>query len=262
MNNTPHVVWITGASTGIGEALAYEYARRGARLVLSARNRTALEKVAAACAPAETLVLPLDLAQPADFQAAVRQVKAHFGRLDVLINNGGISQRSLALETGLEVDRRLMEVNYFGTVALTKAVLPLLLEQGAGQVAVVSSLVGKFGTPYRSAYAASKHALHGFFDSLRAELTDTGVGVTLICPGFVRTGVSVNALTGDGTPLGTMDEATAKGIAPAQLAKQGAQAIAQRRHEVYIGGRETWGILLKRLAPDLFTRFLSRAKVR
>lgn len=230
--------------------------------MLSARNRAALEKVAAACAPAETLVLPLDLAQPLDFPAAVGQVLAQFGRLDILINNGGISQRSLALETGLDVDRRLMEVNYFGTMALTKTVLPHLLRQGAGRVAVVSSLVGKFGTPYRSAYAASKHALHGFFDSLRAELTVTGVGITIICPGFIRTGVSINALTGDGTPLGTMDEATAKGLAPADFARQAAHAIAQGRNEVYIGGRETWGVLLKRLAPGLFTRFLSRAKVR
>jgi dehydrogenase/reductase SDR family protein 7B len=262
MNKPPQVVWITGASAGIGEALAYEYARRGSRLVLSARNQAALEKVAAACAPTETLVLPLDLAQPTSFPAAVGQVWAHFGRLDILLNNGGISQRSLALETGLEVDRRLMDVNYFGTVALTKAVLPHLLRQGAGQIVVVSSLVGKFGTPYRSAYAASKHALHGFFDSLRAELAGTGLGVTILCPGFIRTGVSVNALTGDGTPLGTMDEATAKGLAPADFARQAAHAIAQRHNEVYIGGRETWGVLLKRLAPGLFTRFLSRAKVR
>ncbi|QJX46394.1 SDR family oxidoreductase [Hymenobacter taeanensis] len=262
MHSTPQVVWITGASAGIGEALAHEYARQGARLILSARNQEALEKVAAACAPAETLVVPLDLAQPASFAGAIQEVFAHYGRLDVLLNNGGISQRSLVLETSLSVDRQLMEVNYFGTVALTKGVLPHLLQQGSGRIAVVSSLVGKFGTPYRSAYAASKHALHGFFDSLRAELTDTGVGVTIICPGFVKTGVSVNALTGDGTPLGTMDEATAKGLAPAELARQASRAIAQGRNEVYIGGRETWGVLLKRLAPGLFSKFLSRAKVR
>lgn len=256
------VVWITGASAGIGEALAYEFARQGARLVLSARNEAELRRVAAACAPAETLVVPLDLAVPDRLPAAAAQVLAHYGRLDVLVNNGGLSQRSLAVDTTLDVDRRLMEVNYFGTVALTKAVLPQLLRQGAGRLVVVSSLVGKFGTPYRSAYAASKHALHGFFDSLRAELAGTGVGVTLICPGFIRTGVSVNALTGNGTPLGSMDEATARGMAPGTLARQAVRAIAQGRREVLIGGRETWAVWVKRLAPGLFARLLTRAKVR
>lgn len=256
------VVWITGASAGIGDALAQELARHGARLVLSARNELELERVAAACAPAETLVLPLDLAAPDTFAAAVAAVQAHFGRLDVLINNGGISQRSLALETSLEVDRRLMEVDYFGPVALTKAVLPGMLAQGNGRVVVISSLVGKFGTPYRSAYSAAKHALHGFFDSLRAELHGSGVGVSIICPGFIRTGVSVNALTGDGRALGQMDEATAAGLAPAEFARRAVCALAQERDEVAIGGRETWGVLLKRLAPGLFAWVLRRAKVR
>lgn len=262
MRFTNQVVWITGASTGIGEALALAFAQEGARLVLSARNEAALHRVAAACAPAETLVLPLDLADAAALPATVAQVLARYGRLDVLVNNGGVSQRSLALETSLDVDRRLMEVNYFGTVALTKAALPALLKQGRGRVVVVSSLVGKFGTPYRSAYAASKHALHGFFDSLRAELAGTGVGITLVCPGFVRTGVSVNALTGDGTSLGSMDEATARGLAPAVFAGRALSAIARGRNEVYIGGRETLGVYLKRFAPGLFARLLSKAKVR
>lgn len=256
------VVWITGASAGIGEALAREFARQGARLVLSARNEAELRRVAAACAPAETLVLPLDLAARDTFAAAMAAVAAHFGRLDVLVHNGGISQRSLALDTSLAVDARLMEVDYFGPVALSKAALPGLLAQGSGRLVVISSLVGKFGTPYRSAYAAAKHALHGFFDSLRAEIYASGVGVTLICPGFVRTGVSVNALTGDGRALGTMDEATARGLAPADFARRAVRAIARGRDEVAIGGRETWALLLKRLAPGLFARLLRRVRVR
>ncbi|UOQ72835.1 SDR family oxidoreductase [Hymenobacter cellulosilyticus] len=256
------VVWITGASAGIGEALAREFARAGARLVLSARNMTELERVGAACAPAPVLLLPLDLAQADTLPACAEKVLAHYGRLDVLINNGGISQRSLALETGLEVHRQLMEVNYFGTVALTKAVLPQLLSQGSGQIVVVSSLVGKFGSPYRSAYAASKHALHGFFDSLRAEIWQSGVGVTIICPGFVRTGISINALTADGSPQRTMDAATEQGLPPEELARQALRAIARRREEVYIGGRETLGVYLKRWVPSLFSRVLRRAQVR
>jgi short-subunit dehydrogenase len=262
MSFSQQVIWITGASTGIGEALALALARQGARLVLSARNEAALQRVAAACAPAETLVLPLDLADAARLPALVAPVLARFGRLDVLINNGGVSQRSLALETTLEVDRRLMEVNYFGTVALTKAVLPVLLGQGQGRIVTVSSLVGKFGTPYRSAYAASKHALHGFFDSLRAELAGSGVGITLICPGFIRTGVSVNALTGDGRALGTMDEATDQGLAPAEFARRALPVIAHGANEACIGGKETLGVLLQRLAPGLFARLLTRTKVR
>jgi len=256
------VVWITGASAGIGEALAQELARLGARLVLSARNEAALHRVAAACAPAETLVLPLDLALPATFGDAVSAVQARFGQLDVLINNGGISQRSMALETSLEVDRRLMEVDYFGPVALSKAVLPAMLARGSGRIVVISSLVGKFGTPYRSAYSAAKHALHGFFDSLRAELHGSGVGVSIICPGFIHTGVSVNALTGDGRALGQMDEATAAGLAPAEFARRAVRALARERDAATIGGRETWGVLLKRLAPGLFARVLRRTKVR
>ncbi|TGE21619.1 SDR family oxidoreductase [Hymenobacter aquaticus] len=262
MSFAHHVIWITGASSGIGEALAKEFARAGARLVLSARNVPELERVRAACAPAEVLILPLDLAGRADFPTLAAQVLAHYGRLDVLINNGGLSQRSLALETSLAVHRQLMEVNYFGTVALTQAVLPHLIGQGHGQIVVVSSLVGKFGSPYRSAYAASKHALHGFFDSLRAEIWQTGVGITIICPGFIRTGVSINALTADGSPQRTMDEATARGLAPEKLAREAVRAIARRRQEVYIGGRETLGVYLKRFVPGLFSRVLRRAKVR
>jgi short-subunit dehydrogenase len=262
MRFSQQVVWITGASAGIGEALALEFARQGARLVLSARNVAALERVGAACAPAEALVLPHDVADIESHPAAVGRVLAHYGRLDVLVNNAGLSQRSLALETTLAVDRQLMEVNYFGTVALTKAILPQLLRQGQGRVVVISSLVGKFGTPYRSAYAASKHALHGFFDSLRVELAGTGVGVTLICPGFIRTGISINALTGNGAPLGTMDEATNRGMAPANFARRAVRIIAKGQNEILIGGRETLAVLVKRLMPGLFARLLTRAKVR
>ncbi|UYZ57976.1 SDR family oxidoreductase [Hymenobacter latericus] len=262
MNFRNQVIWVTGASSGIGEALAKALAREGARLVLSARNEAALRRVQQACSPAEALVLPLDLGDAASLPGKVQQVLAHYGRLDVLVNNGGVSQRSLALETAPDVDRRLMEVNYFGTVALSKAALPHLLQQGAGRIVVISSLVGKFGTPYRSAYAASKHALHGFFDSLRAELHGSGVGITIICPGFIRTGVSVNALTGDGRALGTMDDATAQGLAPDTFARRALPIIARGDNEACIGGKETLGVYLKRFAPTIFAKLLTRAKVR
>jgi short-subunit dehydrogenase len=155
-----------------------------------------------------------------------------------------------------------MNVNYFGTLAVTKAVLPGMLTHQLGHIVTITSLTGKFGTPYRSAYAASKHALHGFFDSLRAELGDTRIKITLVCPGFIRTNVSINALTGSGDKLGTMDEATDKGMSPERLAYKILAAIERGDEEVYIGGKEVLGVYLKRLFPGYFSRLIRKARVR
>lgn len=256
-------IWITGASSGIGEALTHAFNRAGANVIISARRQEALEKVRSACAhPERVVVLPLDVSNTPALPAAAHQAWQHWQGLDIMVHNAGISQRSLARETELEVDRRLMEVNYFGPVALTKALLPLMQQQGSGHFAVVSSLVGKFGTPYRSSYAASKHALHGFFDSLRAEETATNIKVSLICPGFIRTQVSVNALTGNGTPLNQMDEAQRNGMAPEVFAHKMLEALKKEKAEVYIGGKEVAGVYAKRFAPALFRKMLLRAKVR
>ncbi|EIM78033.1 short-chain dehydrogenase/reductase sdr [Nitritalea halalkaliphila LW7] len=257
------VAWITGASSGIGEALAYTLNLKGYRLILSARNEAALNRVAAQCSsPEEVQILPLDLAKTSLAAHYVEQALGFFGQIDLLVNNGGISQRSLVEETELEVDRRIMEVNYFGTIALTKALLPHFMERRSGHIATVSSLVGKFGTPYRSAYAASKHALHGFFDSLRAELHPHPIHVTLICPGFIHTQVSVNALTGKGQQLGQMDEAQANGMSAAACAAAIASAIRKKKQEVTIGGKERFGVLLKRFFPGLFSKLITRTRVR
>ncbi len=256
------IAWITGASSGIGEALAEALAERGARLVLSARREDRLRQVQAACAhPERHLVLPLDLADAASLGAAAQQALDAFGRIDVLINNGGIGQRGRAVETQIEVDRRIMEVNYFGTVALTKAVLPSMLARGSGHVVVVSSLVGTFSTPRRSAYAASKHALHGFFDALRAEVHDAGVRVTVVCPGFVRTAISIHALQADGTPHGAMDAAQQHGLAPDVCARKILRAVERGKAEVYIAGKEKAAVYLKRFLPGLFNRFIRTLKV-
>ncbi|MGY6559895.1 MAG: SDR family oxidoreductase [Nitritalea sp.] len=257
------VAWITGASSGIGEALAYTLNLQGYRLILSARNAEALQAVASRCSyPEEVYVLPLDLSKSSLATAYVAQAIDYFGQVDLLVNNGGISQRSRVDETELAVDRTIMEVNYFGTIALTKALLPHFLERGSGHFATVSSLVGKFGTPYRSAYAASKHALHGFFDSLRAELYPLPIHVTLLCPGFIHTQVSVNALTGKGQQLGEMDEAQAKGMSAAACAAAIAKAIRTKKQEVTIGGKERFGVLLKRFFPRLFAKLITRTRVR
>lgn len=258
------IVWITGASSGIGAALAETFAREGARLVLSARRRDELERVAAACSGEGHLVLPLDLAQPASFGPHVEAVLQRFGRVDVLVHNGGISQRALVKDTRLDVDRRIMEVNYFGAVALTKAVLPSMLEARTGQFVVISSVMGKLGTPLRSAYAASKHALHGFFDCLRAEVAESGVAVTLICPGYIRTDVSRNALTGDGSPTQKTGADVAEGFSPELTAQQIVDAVAAKKSEVYVGalGKERLALLLKRFVPGVLERIVRKAAPR
>ena len=256
------LVWITGASSGIGEALAYDLSRRGARCVLSARRTDVLEEVRQRCArPEEHLVVPLDLEDGASIDAAAERVHGEAGAIDLMVHNAGISQRSLARETDHDVVRRLMEVNYLGTVRLNQAVLPQMLARQRGHIAVVTSLVGKFGTPLRSGYAASKHALHGYFDSLRAEVYDDGIRVTLVCPGFIRTNVSVNALTADGTAQGTMDDAQAGGMPPEECARAIAEAVEAEKDEVYVGGREVAGVYLKRLSPALFNRLIRSVSV-
>lgn len=260
---TKPVIWITGASSGIGEASAKKFSKEGFVLILSSRKVNELERVKNQCAHPEAIrLLPLDLSDSSDFDRKAAEAIAFFGKIDIVLHNGGISQRSLIKETQLNVDRKLMEVNYFGTVALTKAVLPHFIQNKSGQFAVVTSLVGKFASPYRSSYAASKHALHGFFDTLRAEHYKDGIAVTLICPGFIRTKVSINALTADGSPLGEMDEAQDKGMSPEQCAIEMYDAILSKKEEVYIGGKETLAVYLKRFFPGIFSKILQKAKVR
>lgn len=257
MNVRDRRIWITGASSGIGEALAYELSRRGARLVLSSRREDVLHRVRKQCDRSEDhVVQPLDLAEPASLTSAAETVQEEMGPIDVLVNNGGISQRGTAMETNMDVVRRILEINFFGAVQLTKAVLPSMIERQQGHVVVVSSLVGKFGTPLRSSYAASKHALHGWFDSLRAEVYDDNVGVTLACPGFVKTNVASNALYPDGTPLG--EGANEKGIPPEDCASAIANAIERETPEFTVGGWETIGVYLKRFVPALFRRFIRK----
>lgn len=256
------VAWVTGASSGIGEALVHALDRRGLRVVLSARREERLRAIRNACEyPERHLVIPLDLGEPESLERAAAAVTERLGRVDLLINNAGVSQRALAADTDLAVDRRLIEIDYLGTVALTKAVLPGMVAAGAGRIVVVSSLVGKFGTPLRSSYSAAKHALHGFFDALRAELHDRGIRVTIACPGFVRTEVSLNALTGDGSPQGRMDDAQAHGLAPAVCAERIVRAAKAGRREVLIGGKEVWAVHLHRFFPCLFHRMIRTAKV-
>jgi len=257
------VVWITGASSGIGKALALELSSQNALLIISARNEESLKPVKQACQnPENVWVLPLDLEHYKNFNITAEQAINVYGRIDILVNNGGISQRSFAKDTLVAVDQKIMDVNYTGTVALTKAVLPHFLEKKQGHIVVTTSMVGKIGTPLRSSYAASKHALHGFFDSLRTEIYDDNIAVTLICPGFVSTNISMNALTGDGTSQQKMDTATANGITPERFAKLMTKAIKNKKQEAYIAGfKEKLGVYVKRWFPKLFSFMIRKMSV-
>jgi short-subunit dehydrogenase len=266
MNNlNGKVIWLTGASSGIGEALAYLLAKKGAKLILSARRKEELERVKGNCfskAQPFIRILPLDLELPHTLRLSTEAAIQIFGHVDILINNGGLGQRSLIAETSLEVDRKLMEVNYFGAVALTKYILPYFIKRKSGHFVNVSSLTGKFGTAYRSGYSAAKHALHGFFDAVRAEHFKDNIRVTMICPGFIHTPITLSALTGDGSPLKKMDQAQYKGKSAVWCAERIIKAIEKNREEVYIGGREVVGVYIKRFFPSLFSRLIRKVAVR
>jgi dehydrogenase/reductase SDR family member 7B len=257
------VVWITGASSGIGEALAYEFNKKGTHLILSARRTEELERVKNGCINSEETVkiLPLDLADTEAIPQKAAEALELFGSVDMLINNGGISQRAIAADASMETIRQVMEVNFFGTVALTKAVLPGMIEQKSGHIVVISSVMGKFGTQFRSAYAASKHALHGWFDSLRQEVYQHNIDVTIVCPGYVKTNVTVNALTADGQKFNKMGEGQEKAMSPEEFAQKLLPKLAKQKEEVYIGGTEVLAVYLKRWFPGLLNRLLRRVKV-
>lgn len=256
------VVWITGASSGIGEAVAYAFSKAGAKLVISARREEELNRVKNACEqPDKVMVLTMDLADHDSMAGKTTEVLQAIGQVDIMFHNAGISQRSLIMDTDFSVDRKMIEVNYLGTIALTKALLPSMLEKGHGHFAVVTSLTGYIGSPLRSGYAAAKHALHGYFDSLRAELEDKGIKVTLICPGYVATNVSVNALTGNGSKQNSMDEATANGLDTTTAANRMLKAIKNGQHEAYVGNKEIIAIYLKRFLPKVFAGIIKRTKV-
>lgn len=255
--------WITGASSGIGEALASELARLGSNLILSSRDEEKLKKMA------ETLtgkygircrVIPVDLTDSISIQKAIDEVKTKNEKIDLLVNNAGMSQRSLILETPVEIERKIFELNYFGTITLTKGVLPLMISTGGGLILVMSSVVGKFGFPLRSAYSASKHALHGFFETLRSELYDKNIRVSIVCPGRIATNVSLNAITKDGTSYGKMDEGQAKGLSSEKFAKRLVRVIKKEKKETSMGGKEIILVSLRRFFPCFYYFLVRKVK--
>lgn len=252
------VIWITGASSGIGEALARALSAEGAAVVLTARRRARLEALASEL-PGESLLVPLDLTDGPSIPDAIQQVIAWKGHVDILINNAGISQRALVEDCELSTVRRVMEINFFAIVDLTQQLLPSMLARGSGQIVNMSSVAGYVGTPLRSAYCASKHALRAWSDSLRSEVSGRGLSVTTICPGYVRTEISRAALTGDGTAKGA-DDGTVAGAMPVGVAAaKMVTAIHRRRREFYVGGKEIYAIYLQRWIPGLVAWFAPHA---
>jgi len=263
MNFNNKVIWITGASSGIGKGLALALSEYNCQLILSSRRKEALEAVKKLCKfPERVAIIPFDLADYENLKPVALNAIQTFGKVDVLINNGGISQRSLVIDTDISVDKKLMAIDYLGTVALSKAILPHFVERQSGHFVTVTSLMGKFSSPYRSGYCGAKHALHGFFDALRFEHDKDNIKVTMICPGFVNTNVAKNALTGDGSQQQTQDTATENGLPVEVFVKRMLNAIEKEKFEAYIGKKEILGVYLKRFFPRFLHWYVLRSEVR
>ena len=254
------VVWVTGASSGIGLAFVEQLVLANAKIVLSARNEEKLLEIQKRLQLTEenSLVLPLDITSKEDFSEEVNRVIQHFGKINVLINNAGISQRSGIRQTQFTVYKQLMDINFFGTISLSLSVLKVFEKQNYGHFAVISSISGKLGSPMRAGYCASKHALHGFFDALRSEFYQNNIQVTMICPGYIQTEISLNALDYDGQKFNKADTNQKNGLSPETCAKRGLKAISQQKNEVYIGKKEVLGVYLKRFLPDLLVRIVRK----
>ena len=255
-------VWITGASSGIGEACAYRYAQQGCRLILTASSRERLERVADICrgkGSPDVRVLPYNLEEPEGIKLLVREAwNAFGGGIDILFCNAGVSQRTSVEDTPMPMMRKIMEINFFAPVAMAEAILPLMTAAGGGRIAVTTSIAGRFGFPLRCAYSSSKHALYGFFETLRAENHDKGISVTIVCPGRVKTAISMNALDKGGVRHGVMDPGQDGGISPDKAARKIVRAIRHRRNEVLVGRGELLMVYIKRFFPNLCVKLAAK----
>ena len=258
------VVWITGASSGLGKALATTLASQGAQVVLSARRFEELENVRASLPnPDQHISVAMDITDEAQVRDAYAQVLKQKGRIDWLINNAGLSQRALIAETSMQTERAIMEVDYFSQVFLTKLVLPTFIAQKSGRIVYVSSVAGLLGTQYRASYSAAKAAIHMWANSLRAEVAQDGIGVSVLFPGFVQTNVSINALNGEGKAQGYDNEATANGLTAEEFSEQAVKALLKGEEYIVIGGRkEKLGVFVSRLSPPTLYKMIRKMKVK
>lgn len=259
MDLADRLVWITGASSGIGQAMAEQFAARGARVVLSARREKLLREVLADLeGRRDHMIAPLDVTDYFAVREVAERIRYEAGTPDILVANAGIGQRSKVLNTDPDVERQIMEVNFFGATNVAHAVLPHMVERDSGQIVVMSSIAGKIAPPGHATYAASKHALHGYFEGLRAELHGTNVGITLICPGWINTDISLHSLKADGEAYGRMDAIHRNAMPVEKLARKAVNAVERDRAEVSIGGMEARAPIVKRLFPGLVRRLLPR----
>jgi dehydrogenase/reductase SDR family protein 7B len=255
------IIWVTGASSGIGEEISHQLANQDAIVILSARNSETLSKIKSTLKNKDKhLVLPIDLEKHETFESAFNLIINTYGRLDMLFNNGGVSQRAESNETSLEVERRIMEINYFGNIALTKIILPHFQKNKSGHLIITSSIAGKFGFYLRSSYSASKHALHGYYESVALENIKNNISVTLLCPGKINTLISTNALLGDGEKHSIMDHNQETGMPVKECVEQILKAVSKKKREVLIGNKEILAVYIKRFFPNLFWKIIQKQK--
>ena len=249
------ICWITGASSGIGESLAIALGRLGARLILSSRKKESLEKVRLQCMnPENVFILACDMESTSTLASVSRHAWKIFDGIDYVFLNAGLAVRDLVINTELEMFQKVMNINYFSAVIISKTLLPMMIERRSGHFVVTNSLSGKYGVPRLAAYSASKHALHGFFESLRAENHAQGIRVTMITPGFVNTGITLHALKGNGEPYARMEDSVGRGISPEKCANQMIDAAAKQKNEAMIGGAEKFSVWFKRFFPGAMAR--------
>jgi len=255
-------IWVTGATSGIGKEVALALSKEKCMLILSGRNETELGNVASICNAngSTAFPVPFDLGDTDTIENAYQRVKEQGLIPDALYHFGGISQRALVSETPLHVDRKIFDINYFGTIALTKLVLPHMIAKGGGHIAATSSIVGKFGFPYRSSYSASKQALHGFFESLLAENKQNNIRVSMIIPGFINTNISVNAVNNKGEAHGKLDENQAGGMPADKCAKAICKGLKKEKKEILVGNKEIIMVHIRRFLPRLYYYLASRVK--
>lgn len=254
--------WITGASSGIGKEISILLAKQGAKLILSGTNIQLLNEVKNECLKhtSHCDLIPFNLENPQEVELKANEVVNSFGPIYLLVNNGGISQRSISYETPIEIDRKIMEIDYFSHVALTKIVIKGMIEAREGFIAVTSSIAGKFGFHKRSAYCAAKHALQGFFETLRIEVKPFNISLTVVYPGFINTPISTRAINAEGKTYGIMDQGQNRGMSAQKCATKYLKAIVKRKPEVVIGGKELIMVYFKRFMPWLFFRLIPKIK--
>lgn len=253
-------IWITGASSGIGEACAYLFAKEKANLILTATRADKLKEVQNKCISLGTRceILPYDLSDLDNIDELTDKAVAIFGKIDTVFLNAGISQRSKTLDTSYKVDEKIMTVNFFAPVKITKRLLPSMINNGGGTIAVTSSISGKFGFPLRSAYASSKFAVYGFFETVHAEYYEDNIRVVMVCPGRIKTNISYNALESDGRKHAKMDEGQGSGMSAEKAAKKIVKAINKRKPEVLVGGKELIMVYIKRFLPGLARKLVRK----